>query len=372
MNEIDKHLKALKGENSEKIKEAVNFLSIQKDNLLVLDRLYEILEDYLGCEDCSSLWAAVILGELEDKGSVKRLLSILDSDEDYLVEASLEALIRIENAWPQSVVPHVFDFIEDRLFYDPGFSKYSAYEILEAFIDREEVRRFLILMFEEDVESQDFISGILAKTGDKGILELLKIGLALSEVAGDKYDYNDMKWSYFYLDKGRDFPSGDLWKKKWSDRWGSLLEDLGFSEKEREAKHRNIMTELKKHCSSPKEKKEQEEFEALDIPPFNMEKYLKIREWTEPLHEFHKVLVLLGFADEYSMETIQLMINQAKEPSQVLSRLLGNYMFRSREAMEIFSNAFSYLWNSTPREELNGLNPDQALFFGVKRDIKRS
>ncbi len=361
---IDKSLKVLKEDNSEKVKEAVSFLSLQGNSAYSREKLYEIIRNHWEHDDLSSLWSVVILGEMKDKEAIETLLKVFDSDEDYLIEAATEALIHIEIAWPGLVIPEIFYLIEERIAYDPYLSNLSAYEILEAFIDKEEVKRFLVRMFEEDEEHQDFIAGILDKTGDKRMLELFKIGLELSKRIGDKYTYNDIKWSYFYLDRGINKDFGNLWKKKWDERWKPQLEELDMTEKEIEDRNKKSFLELDKRIKdlsiSKEEKQEMKDFDNLEILPFNMEKYLEIREWNEPLHEFYKVLVLLGLTGNCSMEKLQLLISQTRNQDEVLNKILNNYMFRSQETMHIFADTFSEVWNSTPREEFNGLSPDQV------------
>jgi len=369
---IEKYLKILEGNQPDKIKEAVNFLIGQSKDFKLKQRLWERIKNSYRYEDYSPLWAVVILGEMKCEDSIFELLDVLDTDEDYMIEAACDALIHIEKAWPQSVIPAIFDFILRRIDHDPFYAKISAYGILEVFIDQESVKRFLIRMFEEDEDSQDYIAEILEKTKDKRILELFKRAMEFSKQIGDKQIYNEIKWAYFYLDRGKIFWENpqdykESWEKPWEERWDFVFKDMIKTEEEEKKEEMEAIKSLKKlkekiskdALLTEEDKKEQREFETYKIAPFQLEKYLEIRERSQLEWEFHNALALLGLTNKWQVEQIQILINKSKRIPEVLDVILKDFMFPSLGSMEIFTSIFNRVWNNTPREEFNGLTPNQ-------------
>jgi len=248
---IENYLKFLEETQPNKIKEAIKFLSRQNKNSELKQKLRERIKNFFKYKDYSPLWAIIILDEMRDKDSVFELLDVLDSDEDLMVEAACDGLVHIEKAWSQSVIPEVFDFILQRVYFDPFYARISAYGILEPFIYQSSVKRFLIRMFEEDEESQDFIAGILVKTKDKRILELFKRGMEFAKQISDEFAFYEIKWAYFYLVQGKTFKDvypnyKESWEMNWEERWDFIFKDLVKTKEEKKKEKKEAKKSLKK------------------------------------------------------------------------------------------------------------------------------
>jgi hypothetical protein len=371
---IEKNLKILEGENPEKIKKAIEFLSIQTKNPKLKEELIERLGEFYKYENDSPLWSLIILDQMRDPDLVLEFLDVFETEDDLLIEAAIDALVHLERSYPNSALPFLFDFIGRRILYDPYYTRIAAYNVLRAFVENEEVKKFLIHSFEEDYQARDFIARILVESKDKRILEIFKRGLEYAKQMGDEVTFNVIKWAYFDLEKGIDRQKGSkkLWDMDWKERWNFIFEDMEKTEKEREKEEKIKEKEFilkAKNALSPELKKELEEFKKYSIPPFNLEKYLQIKEPSLTEEIFQKNLILLGLSNKWTVKKVQKLINESKKPSQTLEILLKDFVFPSREAMEIFNESFDDLWNDTPREEFNGLTPFEKAEIFKKAEI---
>lgn len=368
MSEVKKHLKYLETENPSKIKEGIKFLSLQKENEEVKQELMERARNFYEYEDSSPLWSIVILDQMKDPEFIPLFLEVLDSDADFLVEASVEALIHLEREEPNSVIPRIFTFIFRRINYDPFFAKLAGYDVLRPFVKRPEVKEFLIQMFERDPLAQDFIASILEETKDKRMLELFKRGMEFAKQSDDKDTFREIKWSYFYLARGEN-PREDytpLWDRGWEERWDPTFKDMNKTPQQRKKELEEFEKDMKKEISSKEHKRKLKQFEEYSIEPFSLEKYLQVRIKGPIEREFQRTLTLLGLDRKWTVEGVQTMINKTEEPSEVLDSLLKDFVFPSKQAMEIFINLFEKVWDVTPREELKGLTPQEEMI--IKKD----
>lgn len=379
---IKQKLSDLDSDNPRKIKTAVNNLARMDKNKQLREALREIVSNFKLCDNCAAIWAIVILGIMRDQEAVPYLLDVFESDEDFTEEASMEALIQIENAYPDSVVPEVFEFIEKRIENDPNRAKIFASGVLEPFIHRLPVKNFLIKLFEKDKKSQDYIGSILVDSKDEKILELFKRALIFAEQSGaTDYEISEMKWHYYYLANGisydEKYPENKLWKKNWEQRWGHLLEKLGKEDEESEEEFDKgkIKKELEQIDQDLKSKEADREFkkelaarDAQIIEPFCLAKWLGIRQRSKIESEFQWTLDLIGAGDIWQVEDIQKIMNENQSFGPVAQMIAEKINFSNEKSLAAVIESLNHLWNNTPREELGGLTPSEMLQIYQERE----
>jgi len=363
---IKKNLKLLQGNNPEQAKKAIKALChYSKDNNLK-EKLREIIDRSYEYDNYFPLFAIVILDEMRDLESLPVFLDVLETDEDFMVEASSDALVHLERVYPNTVIPALFSFVSERVRHDSNFSRISAYGVLDAFCENPEVKRFFMFIFEQDDECRDYIANILSRTGDKKLLSIFSRAIATARHFDVKSHIKEIKWACFDLEKGKsDRNYIESHDKVWQERWSFIFEDMVITEEQRAKEEGEAIQNLKKIGKTIKLSRDEEkriaEFKKYTAPAFSFSAYIKTRERSALESEFQDDLSLLGLDGKYDVEVIQELINQNKKISDVLGIVLDDFVFPSQNAIQVFNRNFSLLWNNTPRDEFNGLTPEEKM-----------
>lgn len=370
-----KRIDDLESDDQKIVEEAVNYLARQDRNKQLKAALREIVENFRSCESLAAIWAIVILGIMRDKEAAPYLLDVFESDEDFAKEAADDALVLIERAYRDSVVPLAMEFIARRVANDPHRARIYAIGFLGEFIDRESVRIFLVKLFEEDKDMQDFIGSILVNAKDTRMLELFKRSLAFAEQSGAvDFEVNEMKWHYYYLASGisyaEKYPENQLWKEHWEKRWGHLLEKLGkddedddgeFNEEKLKQELEKFKQDLEKRGMDEEFKKELAARDAQIIEPFCLAIWLEIRQRSEIESEFQRTLDLIGAGEIWQVEDIQKIMNESRSSGPIIKMISERVNIPDEKSLTAVIENLNQLWNNTPREELHGLTPAEKM-----------
>lgn len=145
---------------------------------------------------------------------------------------------------------------------------------------------------------------------------------------------------------------------------GTKTGRIGKSEREIDRMEKERIKKIEANDRDGKfEKRWKEEDRLRDAHPirdFNIEEWVRIRERNVIEDEFENALRLLGFSNLITVEAVQTWISRAARPRDVLDDML-DFDFPSGEAEHSFLHRWEDLWNETPREEFQGLSPDDML-----------
>ncbi|OGE80346.1 MAG: hypothetical protein A2826_02730 [Candidatus Doudnabacteria bacterium RIFCSPHIGHO2_01_FULL_43_23] len=362
-----KEILKLSSDNKQTVMTVVNWLRKVKEGDPMEQELIGVLEDWRSDESYAPLWSMVALGFVGSRKAIPALLDVLDSDADYWCEAASEALVRIVQRHGEPVLEPIEVFIEKRLDHDPFDARLFAYEPIAQLKTSGRAKKFLIRMFEQDDQWQDSIAHDLANFGDKRILHLFRRAIEYAQHAGIRSLVSELREAYCVLD-GVKFDrqdSKELWDQPWEERWSHNLDELGKTDDEIENFDKSSLGERLDKLESDDEflekiRKEQKFVANYPLVDFNLNTYLRIREPGQEEYELDKAIKFLDLSDIWSVEKIQLLINSSSHPEEVLNAVLANSSFTPsmNSGFQLFDLMIK-LWNVTPREEFQGLNPEE-------------
>ncbi len=376
---IDPRVQALSQENKETVIQAVNALIREREGGRAEEELIDIVERWQSDEGYTSLWAIVVLGRMQSKNAVPALLQVLDSDFDFWMEAVQESLISILKKHGESVLALIEDFLNERIEHDPFDARLFVYEPIASLRESKRAKRLLIASFERDDKWSHVIAGDLVKFGDRQVWPLLRRALERAVRAGDEMEEREFRYAYCLLE-GALVPYKDDQEKPWEERWSYQLDLLGKDdgndgEEDSVEKGQRMAEALSKNFSEDeffkKMEKENEIRDTYPIRDFSLEAYLAIRERNSVEEDFDEALRLLGLEKKWSVEKVQRLINEVRNPSEVVKALQAEdeYQFPSDGALGMFLKKLQALWNTTPREAFQGLSPEDIVYVkSVERE----
>ena len=382
----------------------------------VKEGLIGVVED-CGLHDSNApLWAITVLGERQAKDAISALFGVFLVDEaDFWHEAAEYALKKIARKHPDAVFQELKDWMEPIVSelesLDP-FSperqaasiKYSgriyAYGALEPLVPREDAKQYVISLIERDPDMNDCLAPLLLHWPiGKEANSLLRRQLEIADLrAGDnpylRIGCNDLKWSLIHLARGetgaryRAFRD-PLDDKPWRERWEWIFKQKSPHEKSKgdqeevrtadgaETKEAESAVESQTQDSETDTTDEAQEdvehdnelFEQFELPPFNIEEYLSLRVRTPLEQKVQDMLEYYGIAGRWSVETVQTKMSRARVPSEVQQTIFDAVDFKDLEEARTFSKLFGDLWNATPREEFNGLTPNEKVLTSPFRSV---
>lgn len=372
-NTLKGYIEDLSSERRETVITAVEALSVADLRSADQDRLIKIIQDFQTEENIAPLWAMVILKKRAPLASVPALLAVLDSDYDYYCEAANEVLISIALLFPDETLDLIENFIWDRINHDPWNARLFAYEPVAALKDNPRAKSFLIRMFEADDQWRASIANDLADFGDRRALVLIRRAIEFAERVHDELDVNELRYAYAKLVGApiRHYDNLELWRKSWTERWAQALAELGNNEDEinniQEARFaKSPLRDSSAGLQAVKD--EQKIINKLPLADFSLRDYLAVRERGEREQEFDETLRLLGLDADWTVEMIQMLMNESASSDEVISRIIFPHQLPSPSATEAFVSRLIELWNETPRDDLRGLTPHEVTYIPERRE----
>jgi hypothetical protein len=110
-------------------------------------------------------------------------------------------------------------------------------------------------------------------------------------------------------------------------------------------------------------------FEQFELPPFNIEEYLSLRVRAPLEQKVQDMLEYYGLTGRWSVEAVQAKMSRARAPSEIQQPIFDAVEFKDLEEARVFSKLFGDLWNATPREEFNGLTPNEKALSSPFRSV---
>lgn len=370
--QVETLINNLSSENQKTIVSAVETLSVAELRPTDQNCLIEIVSDFLTEESVAPLWSMVILKRQAPLSSIPALLAVLDSDYDYYREAAAEALVSIAQRTPEETLDLLEEFIRKRIDHDPWDARLFAYEPIAALKNNARAQSFLIEMFEADDQWRGSLGNDLAGFGDRRILVMLRRAIEFAELTKNQLDKNELRYAYARLAGApvRTFDDLRLWRMPWTERWSHSLEELGKDQEAIEEPHENEpLNPLRRDAPAEMQeiKREQEVIAQLPLIDFRLDDYLAVRVRSELEERCDEALRLVGMDSDWTVEKVQRLMNHAVHPSEVIREISTRHEFVSSEALETFASVLVNLWNETPREELNGLSPDEMMVVSELR-----
>ena len=362
----NRHVRDLLEDNKDKVVFAVNALAKTPEESRAETELITLVRHWNDDDGYASLWAIIILGTLHSQQAISPLLSVLDSDADYWKEAATEALEEIAPHHPDTMMPAVSEFIEDRMRHDPFSARLYAYSAIRA-VKNDAAKNFLIRHFEDDTMWRGSIACDLAHFDDERILEVFKRGMNFARKSGDKFLLNELREAYLMADGDPLDLRASGEKKSWENRWDFILKRLGKSEKEREEDEKKSLQAIEgkeKMFDQDKNfrekiKKEKEIINTHPIPPLNLDEYWSIRVRGAEEEDMACAMRLTGLDERWTVEEVQQLMNEATSISVAFEHVLGDFEFPTENGTREFFRLFAELWNATPRAEFEGLTPEE-------------
>jgi len=351
----------------------------------VIDGLIAVVKN---CEDDESnapLWAIVILGDRKVKKAIPVLLDVFYTDADFWCEASQTALQKIGKTYPDDVYTETQKWIEN-LLKDLESSELSederqkidsavtgrvyAYGVIESFVPREDVKQYLMELIERDQSMGDCMEmSLLGWPLEQSMRSFFRRQVELAVCFGGttfNSRYNESKWALIHFTDGEiglKYPyRNDDQGRSWQD-WDFIF-DYGKDEEENE-EEKDKKTNEKEKINQKEDSfykklaEERKKFDEFELPQFNIEEYVAVRPRSHLEQKIQDMLKYYDLTDRWSVESIQVQINRAHVPSEVQKSLLELVTFENIDEANIFCKLFSTLWNLTPREEFQGLTPDE-------------
>jgi|GEM_PF-968369 len=372
----DRRVRELFSKDKAAVIKAVESLSGTREGTVAERELISIVDRRLDDDGYASFWSIVALGRMKSLAAVETLLSVFDSDWDYWMEAATEALENIVRRHGEIVLDPIEEHILDHLDNDPSHGRIYAYSPIAALTASVRAKRFLVRMFEEDDELQESIAHDLIGFGDRRTLQLIRRAIHLAHETGDELKERELRDAYCIIDGAYPATPDHLHDLPWTDRWKMQLDDLGRTSSdtddvEHEEAEEDASAKVEVDPMDEESRKEIRIRDGYRLIDFDIGAYLDIRERGETEEEFQRALRLLGLDRDWTVESVQKLIDSVPAPAKALAILTEHLDFPSPGSEDEFHGLFVDLWNETPRTELRGLTPMDMFFMPESKERSR-